>query len=271
MKNFCKGWLTVKPEFGIVPPKEVLEISLTVHIDKKTAHPLNTGLDTFEDILIFKLENGRDYFITVTGDYLKSCFGATIEYLCNVPYPVRYATPAKEPTKVLSLPKELWRMVDYIFKHGMDTVNLFLTAGNATEVEKIRESLDTGQEFAKFGIHSMAEALVRFLENLNEPIFPASLCAQYSDGVNLTAWCMQALTQLTPAHYNAFIYMASFLREVLKHSDKNQLSPNNLVHGFSRCLMHSASLTEVVSSGSGGTKPKPWVILSHFLTSEEFV
>jgi len=136
-------------------------------------------------------------------------------------------------------------------------------------VEKIRESLDTGQEFAKFGIHSMAEALVRFLENLNEPIFPASLCAQYSDGVNLTAWCMQALTQLTPAHYNAFIYMASFLREVIKHSDKNQLSPNNLVHGFSRCLMHSASLTEVVSSG--GPKPKPWVILSHFLTSEEFV
>jgi hypothetical protein len=34
----------------------------------------------------------------------------------QTPQPVRLAVPGKEPTKVLSLPKEIWRMVDFIFK-----------------------------------------------------------------------------------------------------------------------------------------------------------
>ncbi len=80
---------------------------------------------------------------------------------------------------------------------------------------------------------------------------------------------MQALTQLTPAHYNAFIYMVSFLREVLKHADKNELTPNHLVLVFSRCLMHAAPSQEL--STSVKDKPKSWIILTHFLTSEEFV
>ncbi len=82
--TFCKPWLQVKPEFGIIPPNDSVEIALTVHIDRRTAQPLNTGQDTFDDILIFKVENGPDFFITVSGDYLKSCFGSTVEYLCNV-------------------------------------------------------------------------------------------------------------------------------------------------------------------------------------------
>jgi len=263
-ESFCKPWLGVKPEFGIIPPKETAEIVFTVHIDRRTAHPLLTGQDVFEDILILKLENGRDYFVSVTGEYLKSSFGAHCEFLCNVPYPVRFAPPDKQPVKVLSIPKELWRLVDYIFRYGMDAVGLFVTAGNAIEIERVRDCLDTGKEFSKFGIHSVAEALVRFHDNLAEPIFPASLCNQFSEGMNLTAWCMQALTQLSPAHYNAFIYMASFLREILKHSDKNLLTANQLVLVFSRCLMHADV------SGAVG-KPKPWIILHHFLTSSEFI
>ena len=153
----------------------------------------------------------------------------------------------------------------------MDTPGLFITTGNAQEIERIRECLDSGTEFPKFSVHSMAEGLIRFLVSLADPIFPSGLCAQFSEGMNLTTWCMQALTQLTPAHYNAFIYMASFLREVLKHSDKNELTPNQLVLVFSRCLMHAAPLQELSASGQAKDKPKSWAILSHFLTSEEFV
>lgn len=265
--NSWKPWLQISPQFGIIPPKESIEISFTVHIDRKTAHVLNTGQDTFEDIVIFRVENGPAFFITIAGDYLKSCFGATVEYLCNMPYPVRSSQVPKDSSKVLSVSKEMWRMVDYIFRNGMDTPGLFVTTGVSQEIEKIRECLDNGIEFPKVGVHSMADALIRFIENLHEPIFPASLCAQYTDGMNLTAWCMQALTQLTPAHYNAFIYIASFLREALKHADKNELNPAHLVMVFARSLMHATSL----ESSSGKDKPKAAVVLNHFLTSDEFV
>eukprot|EP00823_Brevimastigomonas_motovehiculus_P003217 TRINITY_DN1949_c0_g1_i1.p1 TRINITY_DN1949_c0_g1~~TRINITY_DN1949_c0_g1_i1.p1 ORF type:complete len:685 (-),score=128.46 TRINITY_DN1949_c0_g1_i1:411-2465(-) len=258
-ESYCKPWLKVKPEFGIILPKECIDITLTVHIDKKTATPLLTGQDTFDDILILKLANGRDYFITVQGEYQRSCFGATVEFLCNMPTPVRTPPTTKDVPRVLSLPKELWRIVDYLFKNGMDAPGLFLTPGHMKEIDKIRECLDVGQEFGKFSVHSMAEAFVRFLESLGEPIFPVSLCAQYTESVNLTAWCLQALCQLTPAHYNAFIYIISFLREVLKHADKNELTANRLVLVFSRCIMH-----EEPHANRNGL-----VILHHFLTADD--
>jgi phosphatidylinositol-bisphosphatase len=176
-------------------------------------------------------------------------------------------TPSKDqqPTKALSLPKEIWRMVDYIFKFGMDKEGLFSTPGIQPEIEKIRECLDTGQEFGKFGIHSMAEALIVFLKSLVEPVFPESIWSQYNEGMSLTAWCKQALLQLPPANYNTFVYLTSFLREVLKHSSKNKIVTVPLVMVFGVAIMHAES--EQDSPGKG----KQFTILRHFLTSDEFI
>lgn len=55
-------------------------------------------------------------------------------------------------------------------RNAMDTEGLFTTPGSAQELDKIRECLDCGHEFGKFGVHSMAEALVRFFESLSEPV-----------------------------------------------------------------------------------------------------
>jgi len=268
----CKPWLNVYPEYGIIPPKETLDVALTVHVTRRTAQPLNTGQDQIDDVLIFRLSKGRDYFIAITGQYLKSCFGSTIDYLVNTPSPVRFATPASavpgKESKVLSVPKELWRIVDYIFRHGMDHAGLFITGGKQEEIDKIRECLDTGQEFAKYSMHSMGEVLIAFLKSLSEPVYPPSLVEQYSEGMALNAWCKQSLLQLSPAHYNVFIYMTSFLREVLKHSAKNKLTAGQLVLIFSQCLMQAAPF---IVEDKSKEKPKSWIILKHFLTSEEFV
>lgn len=85
--------------------------------------------------------------------------------------------------------------------------------------------------------------------------------------MNLAVWCRQALMQLTPAHYNAFIYIISFLREVLKHTEQNQLSALELVLVFSGALTHSVPQQD----DGQQSKPKAWTILEHFLTSDEFV
>ncbi len=39
--------------------------------------------------------------------------------------------------------------------------------------------------------------------------------------MQLTAWCRQALQQLSPAHFNAFVYLVAFVRELLVHAPKN--------------------------------------------------
>jgi phosphatidylinositol-bisphosphatase len=284
-KSFCKKWMTVSPTYGIVPPRETLEIKLNVHVTRETAHRLNTGEDTLDDILIFRLENGRDYFITISGDYLKSCFGASIDWLVRTPVPVRYTNPQQQVTKVQTLPKELWRIVDYLYPAGLEEEGLFITSGDSKQIDMIRECLDTAQDFgSQFDYYSMGEALVLFLSSLAEPVFPRSLAEQYNESLNLTNWCKQALMQLSAAHYNTFIYLVSFLREVIKRKDKNALTLDQIVFIFTGAIFHAdaaelsgkaAARQRAAAAAAApprpGAQPKNMVILRHFLTSDEFV
>ena len=56
----------------------------TVNVDEDTAPSLNNGHDQLEDILVLHLEKGKDFFITVTGNYLPSCFGSSLETLVHL-------------------------------------------------------------------------------------------------------------------------------------------------------------------------------------------
>jgi phosphatidylinositol-bisphosphatase len=192
--TFCKSWLTVDPHEGFLWPGQKQKIRLVMHVTKETAGKLNTGKDTLEDILVFKLENGIHYFLSITGQYEKSCFGCAVEFLVRVPTPIRFYQKehfVDNPAKILSIPKELWRIVDYIYRNGLGKSNLF-GGGTFEEVEKIREALDTGEEFGNVTVESMAEIFIKFLESFPQPIYPKSLCNQWNDNVDpLPQWAKQ--------------------------------------------------------------------------------
>jgi len=88
--ELCKPWLTVTPTYGMLIPGEQTEIELTITIDNSTARLLNASREELEDILILRLENGRDYYISVTGTYARSCFGMSVDEL------VLYTAPLRE-------------------------------------------------------------------------------------------------------------------------------------------------------------------------------
>lgn len=52
----------------------------------------------------------------------------------QTPAPIRSSLPTKEASQVLSLPKEIWRMVDHLFRIGMDEEGLFVTSGEKEEI-----------------------------------------------------------------------------------------------------------------------------------------
>ena len=54
--------------------------------------------------------------------------------LAQTPAPIRSSLPTKEASQVLSLPKEIWRMVDHLFRNGMDEEGLFVTSGEKEEI-----------------------------------------------------------------------------------------------------------------------------------------
>lgn len=65
------------------------DIELEVFVNRVTAPDLNYGKEQIEDILVLHLERGKDYFISVTGNYLPSCYGTSIYTLCHLREPIR--------------------------------------------------------------------------------------------------------------------------------------------------------------------------------------
>lgn len=66
-----------------------MEIFFEVYVSKDSVTLLNSGEDKIEDILVLHLDRGKDYFITVSGNYLPSCFGTSLETLCRMKKPIR--------------------------------------------------------------------------------------------------------------------------------------------------------------------------------------
>jgi hypothetical protein len=78
--------------------------------------------------------------------------------LCCVqcPSPVREYNPSApvDPAfagRVLSVPKEMWRLCDWLFRHALDTHGLFARNGDPAEVQRVREALDVGDDFDDVG------------------------------------------------------------------------------------------------------------------------
>ncbi|KAG0282208.1 hypothetical protein BGZ96_000740 [Linnemannia gamsii] len=382
-ERFCKPWMWANPPVGMIMPGESVNINLTVMVDNDSAPLLNTGREVMEDILILHLEHGKDYFITVAGSYVRTCFGNSLEWLSRLDRPIRLWNPKEDeeqevdeddtatlydrynalgtkssmssmkdtesgttaigvaergqlknaksldslsgkdaierkasksslvddlkslqladekrtvppppvvkkqkPVRQLSLPKDLWRIVDFIYKHGFSVDNLFLLSGDQPTMTYIRECLDTGEEFdltrllgkssqdddkktsegqdptaaaskdstssppsssllsprgdlkpqiarpvsimngippkaATFGlgenrgIHSMAEVLLRFLESLREPVVPTEMYYRALEVANHQQAAYGLLDLMPPVHVNVFVYITSFLRELI--------------------------------------------------------
>ncbi|XP_074104146.1 oculocerebrorenal syndrome of Lowe [Cotesia typhae] len=240
--NYCKDWLHIEPYTGFIKPGEKCDIKLEVYVDKKSACKLNSGEDKLYDILVLHLEGGKDIFITVTGVYERSCFGSSMEALVHIPVPIREIpigrimelennkNPTQEPYPV---PKEVWLLVDRLYRHGIKTPGLFETPGLHSELILIRDWLDIGSQDPMPGtVHSAAEALLLLLESTAEPLVPYNLHSVCLSAATNYLQCKQLVMQLPEIRRTVFLYISAFLQELLNHSQDNGLDAKTLATLF---------------------------------------
>ncbi|XP_008274031.1 inositol polyphosphate 5-phosphatase OCRL isoform X1 [Stegastes partitus] len=262
--QYCKPWLRAEPSDGFLEPNETLEIYLEVYVSKDSVTLLNSGEDSIEDILVLHLDRGKDYFITISGKYLPSCFGTSLETLCRMKKPIREipitklidlgedSYMEKEKSKVsflmvdgastedkpLKIPKEVWILVNHLFTKSCDQEDLFQTPGLQEELQSIIDCLDTSIPDSIPGCnHSVAEALLIFLEALPEPVVCYELYQRCLDSTHDSRLCKQLISQLPRAHRNVFRYLMAFLKELLKHSHNNNLTANLIATLFASLLI----------------------------------
>uniref|UniRef100_A0A8C8XNM4 Inositol polyphosphate 5-phosphatase OCRL n=3 Tax=Felidae TaxID=9681 RepID=A0A8C8XNM4_PANLE len=253
--QYCKPWLRAEPFEGYLEPNETVDISLDVYVSKDSVTILNSGEDKIEDILVLHLDRGKDYFLTISGNYLPSCFGTSLEALCRMKRPIREVPVTKlidleksllqmvpldegASERPLQVPKEIWLLVDHLFKYACHQEDLFQTPGMQEELQQIIDCLDTSiPETIPGSNHSVAEALLIFLEALPEPVICYELYQRCLDSAQDPQNCRQVISQLPRCHRNVFHYLMAFLRELLKFSKYNNVSENMIATLFTSLLL----------------------------------
>ncbi|XP_043285885.1 inositol polyphosphate 5-phosphatase OCRL isoform X2 [Venturia canescens] len=282
--SYCKDWLHIEPYTGFIKPGEKCDIKLEIYVDKRSACKLNSGEDQLYDILVLHLEGGKDIFITVTGTYERSCFGSSMEALVHIPVPIREIAvgriielennknPAQDP---YSVPKEVWFLVDRLYRHGIKTAGLFETPGLHSEIVTIRDWLDTGsQEAMPGGVHSVAESLLLLLESTSEPLVPYNLHNVCLSAATNYLQCKQIVMQLPEIRRNVFLYICAFLQELLNHSQDNGLDAKTLATLFGSIFLRDPPRSrEERSQRSRATQAtfdrKKAAFVYHFLVNDQ--
>ncbi|XP_057689442.1 type II inositol 1,4,5-trisphosphate 5-phosphatase isoform X2 [Corythoichthys intestinalis] len=274
--TYCKPWLTASPYKGFIAQGASMDIDLEVFVNRLMAPDLNSGKQEIEDILVLHLERGKDYFISVTGSYLPSCFGTPIHVLCRLREPIQdmsqetlrqlMATSVKETPasteKPLDIPKELWMMVDHLFRNASKQEDIFQQPGLRSEFAEIRDTLDTGIADSLSGSnHSVAEALLLFLDALPDPVVPYSSYQECLECCSDALQCEKVISMLPQCHRNVFNYLAAFLRELLKNSASNRLDVTIVATIFASLLLRSPSKQDLTE------KRKAREFFQHFLGS----
>ncbi|KAL8903030.1 MAG: hypothetical protein Q9207_004208 [Kuettlingeria erythrocarpa] len=69
-----------------IEPGDAANVELTIHIsDIGLVRLLNHGNATIDDLLVLRVQNGRDYFLPVHGKWLQSSFGRSVDDLLGLP------------------------------------------------------------------------------------------------------------------------------------------------------------------------------------------
>ena len=105
-------------------PGDVAIINATAHVkDIRHVRALNSGNMKLEEILVLRVNGGRDHFLSVVGKWLSTCFGRSVDDLTHIP---EAGARSLEPTVEawtrqkdgegarLSAPREIFRLTESV-------------------------------------------------------------------------------------------------------------------------------------------------------------
>lgn len=268
------SWLTITPSNGTILALESTTVTLSVRVQSRvSAKQLNTApTENFAELnetVLCHVENGsgRNYFVRIKGRFLKSCFGSTLEGMVNLGVNnACRSLQAADTSMQIPVPKEIWRLVDHLYRYGMREEGLFLHVPESADADttEIRRALDNGTPLSDtISCHSVAHCLVRLLESLQDSVIPRRLFRMCLKVSGSDSACHEFIeTTIPPEHYNVFHYIMSFLRELLINSDANRLTPHILSRFWANVLIRGP-FNDVRSGDSNGG------IASIAITAEE--
>jgi inositol polyphosphate 5-phosphatase INPP5B/F len=113
-EEISKPWCQVEPLEGFVDEKEEVEIKFTCRVDSKSSNAFIQKKERMDDILVLKIDNGGDYFISVSGEFIPSFLGNSIDHLCKIGNNSIIQNVVSLEENRFPIPKELISLVEKI-------------------------------------------------------------------------------------------------------------------------------------------------------------
>lgn len=258
--NVCEEFIHISHISGEILTGVSRSIRIEILVDAKAASKMlgklkdaKAGVTIPLDILVLHVKNGRDIFITIFGEYKPSCFGVSLDTLMklNKPifeYEINELIALDKEEKLVDLtndverkvPREIWRLIDYLYNEGMDSHQLFMNRAYSKNenILEIRDWLDSWSSAPFPGTpKTAAEALLLLLESLPEPLVTISEqeCNQNADNYERCRKLIQ--TKLKPVNRIVFLYICMFLGDLQRKNPAIRL--NNLAITFGRIMLRS--------------------------------
>lgn len=237
-QTYCKDWLRITPYCGTINPGEKCDVRLEVNLE--------TDLEYLEDILVLHLKGGKDMFIIVNGKCKRTCFTTSMAVLCRIPVPILHVAEDKwakisslESELLYSVPRELWLLIDHLYRYGLKVKDIFESTGTLESFIKIRDWLDYGSlDPIPGSVETVAEALLLFLSYTKDPVVPYNLHDGCIAAASSYQNCRQIIQQKLPdINRSVFLYICMFLQELLKHSNDNGYDAKTLSSLFGEILL----------------------------------
>ncbi|KAH8052188.1 hypothetical protein JL722_10288 [Aureococcus anophagefferens] len=183
-----KDWLALSRTRGTLLPGDVALVDVVVRVRTRAARRLNAAVDALAEVLVLHVDRAP-------GDRYVKFAGTWVPSAWGRDLADLCGRGADrdDATVAAPVPRELYRLVDAL-SAKRDAANLFFEAGPEADVDAVRRALDAS--------------------------------APLPDG--LRAWGADFLAALPDAHYNTFVYVVAFFKELLASADRNLLTPARL-------------------------------------------
>lgn len=172
------------------------------------------------EIVVLRIVNRQDYFITVTGNILPSCYGSSLQEMIDRPSGARNGFVGREVGPQINIPREIWKCVEYL--SSRISKDIFRRRGDDVVGQLIRDWLDDGADFdlqilgglkndGNKGFHSVCEQFLLLLELIDGGVIIESAFEIICKGQDAVSLIFEAMPRI---NVNTLIYISSFLREV---------------------------------------------------------
>lgn len=249
--SVCEDWIKISHLKGELLTGNSLCIRIDIFIDERAAPKIMRRLRDSKpgekvplDILVLHVENGRDIFITIFGEYQPCVFGLRFDTLMKLnksvlEYSLKELMDIDDDANNLipfyndaKAPREIYVMIDYLYRNGLNIPHLFNIQRRhrlSPRICAIRDWLDSCSTENFPGTPQTAgEVLLKIFESSPEPLVTITE-RELNIYIGYFEKCRELVQNKMPLlNRKIFLYLIMFLKEIQKNYALNGMDDRTI-------------------------------------------